>query len=64
VTNQDIFDEDGALTAQFLLSRGFCCGNKCRNCPYEPRHGGPTAKPPRVVEAGPAPYDDKTEAHG
>lgn len=29
-----IFDEDGALSREFLLSRGECCGNKCRNCPY------------------------------
>lgn len=36
----DIFDEDGALTAAFLISRGYCCGNGCRNCPYTPRHGG------------------------
>ncbi|HWD39685.1 MAG TPA: DUF5522 domain-containing protein [Fimbriimonas sp.] len=31
---ESIFDEDGALTRTFLLERGFCCGNKCRNCPY------------------------------
>lgn len=29
-----IFDSDGALTREFLLSRGYCCGNGCRNCPY------------------------------
>lgn len=22
------------LTARFLLKRGYCCGNDCRNCPY------------------------------
>jgi hypothetical protein len=42
--DDDIFDEDGALTAQFLLDRGYCCGNGCRNCPYEPRHGGLDAR--------------------
>lgn len=42
----DIFDQDGALSRQFLLSRGYCCGNGCRNCPYVPRHGGPNARPP------------------
>ncbi len=46
MTNEDIFDENGALTAQFLLARGYCCGHGCRNCPYEPRHGGPSAMPP------------------
>jgi hypothetical protein len=29
-----IFDSDGALTREFLMNRGTCCGNKCRNCPY------------------------------
>lgn len=38
--DDDIFDEDGALTASYLASRGYCCGNGCRNCPYTPRHGG------------------------
>ena len=33
----DIFDENGALSRGFLLARGYCCGNGCRNCPYEPR---------------------------
>jgi hypothetical protein len=23
------------LTRQYLLSRGYCCGNGCRNCPYD-----------------------------
>jgi Family of unknown function (DUF5522) len=49
----DIFDEDGALTADFLLNRGYCCGNGCRNCPYEPRHAGPSAKRPIAPEASP-----------
>ncbi|GEM_PF-2916556 len=29
------FDADGALCREFLLERGYCCGNGCRNCPYE-----------------------------
>lgn len=29
-----IFDADGALTRAFLLARRYCCGNRCRNCPY------------------------------
>jgi hypothetical protein len=32
--DDSIFDKDGALSREFLLSRGFCCGNGCRNCPY------------------------------
>ncbi|MEO7950879.1 MAG: DUF5522 domain-containing protein [Spartobacteria bacterium] len=28
------FDENGALTRDFLLRRGRCCQEGCRNCPY------------------------------
>ncbi len=23
------------FTAEYLLQRGYCCGNGCRNCPYD-----------------------------
>ena len=26
------------LLAETLLKLGKCCGNKCLNCPYEPKH--------------------------
>lgn len=26
------------FTALYLSSRGYCCGNKCRECPYYPKH--------------------------
>ncbi|GAC1462384.1 MAG: hypothetical protein PVSMB7_02420 [Chloroflexota bacterium] len=44
--DDEIFDKDGALTRTYLLSRGYCCGNGCRNCPYIPRHAGLDARPP------------------
>jgi len=30
------FNEQGlmVLTAKYLLKRGWCCRNGCRNCPY------------------------------
>ncbi|MEO6971200.1 MAG: DUF5522 domain-containing protein [Chthoniobacterales bacterium] len=28
------FDQDGALSRDFLLRRGRCCEEGCRNCPY------------------------------
>lgn len=30
------YDENGllVLTKEFLLKKGYCCGNRCRNCPY------------------------------
>jgi hypothetical protein len=24
------------FTASYLRSRGYCCGNRCQNCPYSP----------------------------
>jgi hypothetical protein len=32
--DDDTFDTDGALSRGFLLRRGFCCENGCKNCPY------------------------------
>jgi len=64
--DEDIFDENGALTAAFLLARGYCCGNGCRNCPYEPRHGGLEARPserPAQPAIGPFVLEGAT-AHG
>jgi hypothetical protein len=26
------------LNSDFLIERGSCCGNGCKNCPYEPSH--------------------------
>lgn len=26
------------LTKEFLTKRGYCCGSKCANCPYHPKH--------------------------
>ena len=30
-------NNDGLVvfTAQYLLDRGYCCGNGCKNCPYD-----------------------------
>lgn len=25
------------MTAQYLTKRGWCCGNGCLNCPYQPK---------------------------
>jgi hypothetical protein len=32
----DYFFDDGlmVMTSHYLLKRGFCCQNGCRNCPY------------------------------
>jgi hypothetical protein len=35
-----IINEDGRVvfTALFLIQQGKCCGNGCKNCPYDPKH--------------------------
>lgn len=32
----DYYFENGlmVLTAEFLRKRGYCCGSRCRHCPY------------------------------
>ncbi|MEN3330626.1 MAG: hypothetical protein V7638_5433 [Acidobacteriota bacterium] len=34
--DEDYYFEDGlmVLTARYLLGRGYCCEQSCRNCPY------------------------------
>jgi len=32
------------FTQQFHLDRGFCCGNKCRHCPFYPNYIKGTTK--------------------
>ena len=26
------------LSREYLVSRGYCCGSGCKNCPYDPPH--------------------------
>lgn len=36
----DFYTEDGkrVFTEHYHKKRGFCCGSRCRHCPYEPRY--------------------------
>jgi hypothetical protein len=36
IENVDFYFENGlmVLTKEYLLARSYCCGNKCRHCPY------------------------------
>ena len=40
VKTLDFYIENGkyVFTKEFHLSRGYCCGNGCRHCPYFPAH--------------------------
>lgn len=42
IENVDYVVENGyrVLTEDFLLKRGYCCGNGCKNCPYFPQERG------------------------
>jgi len=33
-----IEDTKVVFKEQWHLDRGYCCGNKCRHCPYTPKH--------------------------
>ena len=44
-SGQAIFDADGALSRKYLLDRGYCCENDCRNCPYGFRTGRSPTRP-------------------
>ena len=38
LTDDDFYFNPGGLitfTAEYLLQRGYCCGNGCVNCPYD-----------------------------
>ncbi len=36
IENVDYYYDNGlmVLTESYLLRRGFCCGSRCRHCPY------------------------------
>ncbi|WP_145236647.1 DUF5522 domain-containing protein [Urbifossiella limnaea] len=59
VEGEDYTVEHGrwVFTAAFLLRRGYCCGNGCRNCPYpsSPRAAGDATPPGRTPPSGSAP---------
>lgn len=36
--DDELYHNDSGLvvfTEEYLLQRGYCCGNGCRNCPYD-----------------------------
>lgn len=34
------FDKNGNVvyTEKYLRQRGYCCGKKCKHCPYKPKY--------------------------
>lgn len=32
------------FTEKYHLKRGYCCGNGCRHCPYDPQYNRGTTK--------------------
>jgi len=45
----DFYYENGyrVMTKSYHIRRGYCCGNGCRHCPYQPKNkiGEKTLKP-------------------
>jgi hypothetical protein len=40
-SNEELYYLDGTkvvFTPKYHLQRGYCCGSKCRHCPYEPKY--------------------------
>jgi hypothetical protein len=37
---EDFYWESGSMvmTEDYHKKRGWCCGNDCRHCPYQPKH--------------------------
>ena len=33
-----LFNGSVVMTEHYLKKRGYCCGNGCLNCPYDPNH--------------------------
>lgn len=52
-----MFDADGAISREYLLYRGYCCRNGCRNCPYGFPPRRPSSREAAQLE-DPAPDDD------
>ncbi|HSR49745.1 MAG TPA: DUF5522 domain-containing protein [Acidobacteriota bacterium] len=52
VEGRDYYMENGlfVLKAEYLLRRGYCCGNGCRHCPY-PKEDAPAARAAEGKEA-------------
>jgi hypothetical protein len=40
-SDKELYYLDGGrivFTPKYHLNRGYCCGSKCRHCPYEPKY--------------------------
>jgi hypothetical protein len=40
-TDKNLYYFEGSrvvFTPEYHIERGYCCGNGCRHCPYEPKH--------------------------
>lgn len=48
------FTENGLMvfTEQYLLKRGFCCGNGCKHCPYNYQNVSEPTKSKILKEKG------------
>ncbi len=64
MSDDDIyFNTDGLMvfTAEYLLQRGYCCGNGCTHCPYDYKN---VAEPRRTKLLQKRSCDEKGENTG
>jgi hypothetical protein len=45
------------FTSLYHLKRGYCCGSRCRHCPYDPRWTSGATTVAREKTASPLPGD-------
>jgi hypothetical protein len=45
-----LLDEHGAISADFLVARGSCCGSGCRNCPYDKGNSASAGRPGQATD--------------
>lgn len=58
-TLRPFFDEQGAISGEFLKARGKCCGSGCRNCPYPATASNPVKQ--KTCERCGVPFECRSE---
>ncbi|MBT3382276.1 MAG: hypothetical protein HN778_13795 [Prolixibacteraceae bacterium] len=46
------------MTEEYLVRRGYCCSNGCRNCPYQPKAQKGNTVLRKGIKASPSPSQE------
>jgi len=65
VENEDFYREGKFIvfTRLYHLKRGYCCGSRCRHCPYDPRWTSGATSIAREEQEPPS-QDEQTSGAG